>query len=217
MCIWTCVLPQHFAQYPASKATPLTMPRKPHVLRYFVELAPHSVRSTGDVCTVVWNQTNFYDHAGGEPTGDSEVLIILGLWWDGSRPKFALYPNEHCYMSPEAILADLRSFYYPNQILIAYAMDEYKDVGGSTVWVQRLSTWDRRWYDVWYSPLKDKWHCLATLPNSWAFWGTMDNNMNKLTPLARAKPNPKAKARARANKNKTKAKVRVDTKSLTTE
>ena len=37
VCLWTCVLPQHFVQYPASKATPLTltMPGKPHVLRYF--------------------------------------------------------------------------------------------------------------------------------------------------------------------------------------
>ena len=102
MCIWTCVLPQHFAQYPASKATPLTMPRKPHVLRYFVELPIHSIGSPEDVCTVVYNQTQFYEHAGEEPTGDWEVLIIPGLWWDGSRPNFTLYPNARRNMSPEA-------------------------------------------------------------------------------------------------------------------
>ena len=146
MCIWTCVLPQHFAQYPASKATPLTVPRKPHVLRYFVELAPHSIGSI--VCTVVYNQTQFYEHAGEEPTGDWEVLIILGLWWDGSKPKFTLYPHEHHDMTAADMLWGLHRRYHQNQILISYAMNEYKDVGGSTVWVQRLSTSDPNWYDA---------------------------------------------------------------------
>ena len=40
VCLWTCVLPQHFVQYPASKATPLTltMPGKPHVLQNTLRL-----------------------------------------------------------------------------------------------------------------------------------------------------------------------------------
>ena len=130
------MLPQKFAQYTASKATPLTMPRKPHVLRYFVELAPHphGLNGAEDVCTVVYNQTHFYQAAAFlEPTGDWEVLIILGLWWDGSRPKFTLYPNAHRNMRPEAVLRELESFHHRDQILIAYTMDEYADVGSSTV------------------------------------------------------------------------------------
>ena len=96
------------------------------------------------------------------------------------------------------MLEGLEESYSPNQILISYAMDEYPDVGGSTVWVRRHSSPDPRWYDVWYSPDKDKWHCLDTPPLSWDFWGTMDNNMNTYK--------PEATRRGRARRPKVKAK-----------
>ena len=205
------------------------MPKKPFVKRFFVELAPHGPRSSAeDVCTVVYNNTHFYGLDGGEePAGDWEVLIILGLWWDGSKPKFTLYPNAQFEGTAQTMLSRLEKFYSPNQILISYAMDEYPDVGGSTVWVQRRSSPDPNWYDVWYSPLKDKWQCLDTPPRSWEFWGTMDNNMNVLNPVAKATPKPKAKVRSRArNKSrlmyvrlrpKAKAKAKAKAESMATE
>ena len=181
------------------------MPKKPFVKRFFVELAPHGPPSSaGDECTVVYNNTYFYGLDGGEePAGDWEVLIILGPWWDGSKPKFTLYPNAHCDCTAQAMLWCLLESYSPNQILISYAMDEYPDVGGSTVWVQRHGSPDPRWFDVWYSPLKDKWHCLDTCPLSWAFWGTMDNNMNTYKPEAkRARPKVKARGKVKATRPK---------------
>ena len=183
------------------------MPKKPFVKRFFVELAPHGPPSSAE-CTMVYNNTRFFGLDGGEePAGDWEVLIILGPWWDGSKPKFTLYPNAHCNCTAQAMLEGLEESYSPNQILISYAMDEYPDVGGSTVWVQRHGSPDPRWYDVWYSPFKDKWHCLDTPPQNWEFWGTMDNNMNVLNPVVKATPKPKAKARGKA-KNKSRRRLR---------
>ena len=91
-------------------------------------------------------------------------------------------------------------------------MDEYADVGGSTVWVQRHSSPDPNWYDVWYSPFKDKWHCLDTPPQNWEFWGTMDNNMNVFDPAVKATPKPKAKAKGKA-KNKPRGRLRLTPKA----
>ena len=175
------------------------MPKKPFVKRFFVELAPHGPPSSAE-CTMVYNNTRFFGLEGGdEPAGDWEVLIILGPWWDGSKPKFTLYPNAHCNCTAQAMLSCLLESYSPNQILVSYAMDEYPDVGGSTVWVRRHGSPDPRWYDVWFSPRKDKWHCLDTCPLSWAFWGTMDNNMNTYKPEAkRARPKVKARGKVKA-------------------
>ena len=142
----------------------------------------------------------------------------MGLWGDGSKPRFTLYPNAQFEGTAQAMLSRLEESYSPNQILISYAMDEYPDVGGSTVWVQRHGSPDPRWYDVWYSPLKDKWHCLDTRPLSWAFWGTMDNDMNTYKPKAK-RARPKVKARGKA-KSKSKAEAEAgssDTESMTTE
>ena len=106
-------------------------------------------------------------------------------------------------MTAAAMLWDLQASYHPNQILISYALNEYPDVGGSTVWVQRHGSPDPRWFDVWYSPLKDKWHCLDTCPLSWAFWGTMDNDMNTYKPKAkRARPKVKARGKVKATRPK---------------
>ena len=76
------------------------------------------------------------------------------------------------------------------KVWISYAMNEFVDVGGSAVWMQKATTKKPEHWQVWYTPNHRKHFILRTPPEEWQDWGIY--NWHTCTPVWQ----PKAKAKA---------------------
>ena len=69
----------------------------------------------------------------------------------------------------------LNRWYGLDRIWISWTMEEWPDVGGCAVWVQKADTPKPHHWRVWHTPIKDKRRVLRTAPKDWQDWGWYDD------------------------------------------
>ena len=111
-----------------------------HVLRYIIELEPADQASEYEKMHLIYENKEYWELCRVGYGGMWRTIIWKGPWWDGTAPRFVLTPVHHQPLSHDEMLDQVIHVHGEEKVWISYAMNEFDDMGGAAVWVQKATT-----------------------------------------------------------------------------